>query len=52
MGGRRRKTGSRGFCGGCGFMMVAVQGLPWWMDVSRGTGFVVGREVSSKERGW
>lgn len=41
-----------GECSGCGFMIVAVQGLPGWRDVSGGTGFVLGREVSSKDRGW
>lgn len=38
-----------GECSGCGFMMVAVQG---WRDVSGGMGFVLGREVSGKDRGW
>lgn len=39
-------------CGGRGFMMETVQGLPGWKNVSRGTGFVLGQEVSSKEFGW
>lgn len=30
-------------------MMVAVQGLPGWRDVSEGTGFVLVREVSSED---
>lgn len=44
--GGRQGLGERG---GCGFMMLAVQG---WRDVSRGTGFIHGREVSCKEQGW
>lgn len=45
----RLRSGERS---GCGFMMVAVQGLPGWRDVSGYMGFVLGQEVSREDWGW
>lgn len=52
IGGRGRKSGFRGKCSGCGFLMMAVQALPGWRDVSGGTGFALGPEVSLEQRRW
>lgn len=51
LGGRGGGVGS-GECSGCGFVMVAAEGMPGWRDVSRGTGFELGREAKSEEWRW